>query len=151
MFRQSIVVSKKNLYLHLDYTSSFRSTRNRVEQRDWVCSTVHTSYRLGRCSHTEESWEGYRTSQLPLYRFTTLVLVSHKDIILQSSQTSVSLFILSQCPSITHRYNAVHWYSTRDIRDYLGQGAQGPSSGPQGPRGPSQHYTQGNILSQNIL
>ena len=43
----------KKLYFHLDYISSNRSTKNSVE-RDWVGSTVHTSCKLGRCSHTEE-------------------------------------------------------------------------------------------------
>ena len=119
VFRQSIVLKK--LYFHLDYISSNRSTKNSVE-RDWVGSIEQTSYRLGSCSNTEEEWRGLRTPQLPLHRFTTIVLVSHKDIILHSSQSSVTLFILSHCPSITHRCNAVHWHSTRDIGVHLGQG-----------------------------
>ena len=133
-------ILKKSFIFHLDYISSYWSIKNNVE-RDWVGSTVHTSYKLGRCRHTEEDQEGLRTSQLPLHRFTTIVLASHKDIILHSSQTSVTLFILSQCSSITYRCNAAHWHSTRDIGVHLGQGAQGPPPGPQGPRGPSQHYT----------
>ena len=52
VFRQSIVI-KKNFIFHLDYISSYRSIKNNVE-RDWVGSIVHTSYKLGRCSNTEE-------------------------------------------------------------------------------------------------
>ena len=52
VFRLCIVIKKK-LYFHLDYISSYRSTKNN-DERDWVGSIVHTSYKLGRCSHTEE-------------------------------------------------------------------------------------------------
>ena len=51
VFRLSIVIKK--LYFHLDYISSYRSIKNN-DERDWVGSIVHTSYKLGRCSHTEE-------------------------------------------------------------------------------------------------
>ena len=48
-----VLYTKKNFIFHLDYISSYWSIKNNVE-RDWVGSTVHTSYKLGRCSHTEE-------------------------------------------------------------------------------------------------
>ena len=35
----------------------------------------------------------------------------------------------------------VYWHSATDIVVHLGQGAQGPPSGPQVPIGPSQYYT----------
>ena len=108
VFRQSIVI-KNYIYFHLDYISSHRSTKNNVE-RDWVGSIEHTSYRLGRCSNTEEDQRGLRTPQLPLHRFTTIVLDSHKDIILHYSQSSATLSILSHFSSITQRCNAAQWH-----------------------------------------
>ena len=70
------------------------------------------------------------------HRFTTIVLASHKDIILHYSQSSVTLSILSHCSSITQRCNAAHWHSNRDIGVHLGQGAQGPPQALRGPRAP---------------
>ena len=118
---------------------------NNVE-RDWVGSIEHTSYKLGGCCNTEEDQRGLRTPQLPLHRFTTIVLVSHKDIILHSSQSSVTLFILSHCSSITHRCNAVHWHSTRDTWVHFRAGGPKPPLSPQGPKGPSQHYISSNFV-----
>ena len=98
----------------------------RTHERGWVGSTLHTSSKLRGCKCTEGEQAGPGTPQLSLYRFTTIALASHRDIILHSSQTSVTLLTLSQCSNITYKCNAAHWHSIRDIGVHLGQGAQGP-------------------------
>ena len=134
---QTSIVIKKIIFSTRDTLAPTGALR--THERGQVGSTLHTSSKLRGCKCTEGEQAGPGAPQLPLYRFTTIALASHRDIILHSSQTSVTLFTLSQCSSITYKCNAAHWHSTRDIGVHLGQGAQGPPSGPQGPRDPSQH------------
>ena len=141
---QTSIVIKKIIFSTRDTLAPTGTLR--THERGQVGSTLHTSSKLRGCKCTEGEQAGPGAPQLSLYRFTTIALASHRDIILHSSQTSVTLFTLSQCSNIT--YNVMQ--HTGIVLEILGftqvRGPKAPLPGPQGPSGPSQHYTDSIIV-----